>query len=66
VVLRGAAASISVAVSVVTATLASRFIRGDWVPVTTIVWSWSGSRVRVKFWVAVLPADTVTFAASGR
>ena len=39
VVLLGAAAVISVAVSVVTATLASRFTRGLWVPVTTRVCS---------------------------
>jgi hypothetical protein len=47
-VLRGAADWISVAVRVVTATLASKFTRGDCVPVTTIVCSWRGSRCRAK------------------
>ena len=64
--LRGAACSTSCAVSVVTATLASRFCRGDWVPVTTIVCSCSGSRRSEKSWVARSPAATVTLAESGR
>jgi hypothetical protein len=66
VVLRGDEAWISVAVSVVTATLASRFMRGVWVPVTTIVCSWSGSCRRVKFWVACPGPETVTLVLSGR
>ena len=55
------------AVSVVTATLASRFIRGVWVPVTTRVWSCSGSLLKgeVLGWPAD-PAATVTLAESGR
>ena len=59
-VLRGAARWISCAVSVVTATLASRFIRGVWVPVTTMVCSCSGSRVSVKSAVARPPSTTLT------
>ena len=53
-------------VSVVTATLASRFILGVCVPVTTKVWSCSGSRWRLKSWLARWSAATVMLAESGR
>ena len=65
VVLRGDASSTSVAVKVVTATLASRFTRGVEVPVTTIVSSWSGSCRMVKLALACELADTVTLVDSG-
>ena len=50
-----------------TATLASRFMRGVWVPVTTMVWSCSGFRGEGEVLGSGLTrAVTVTVAESGR
>ena len=46
-----------------TATLASRLVRGVWVAVTTMVCSWSGSRVSEMSAVARPPSTTLTVSA---